>query len=149
MTSSITPLKCLQLAASQAPIPKGFEVDRKVKDSDTGEPSGLPSTYNFLSVPSKVRAIWCQVFIERTEEPISGAQSWMLGFVENDEKFDYFAIFWGIPVIGLANSDCDISDVAFPIPGNDTNIKSIGFFVDEIAGAYTEGIKARAVEKQE
>ena len=55
----------------------------------------------------------------------------------------------GIPVIGLANSDCDISDIAFPIPGNDTNIKSIGFFVDEIAGAYTEGIKARAVEKQE
>lgn len=45
----------------------------------------------------------------------------------------------GIPVIGLANSDCDIELVSYPVLGNDASIASITFFVNEIAGAYREG----------
>ena len=45
----------------------------------------------------------------------------------------------GIPVIGLANSDCDIELVSYPMLGNDASIASITFFVNEIAGAYREG----------
>ena len=42
----------------------------------------------------------------------------------------------GIPVIALASSDCDISEIQYPIPANDSNISSIKFFVDAIVGAY-------------
>ncbi len=45
----------------------------------------------------------------------------------------------GIPVIGLASSDCDFSLVQYPIPGNDTSVRSIRLVADAIARAYEEG----------
>ncbi len=50
----------------------------------------------------------------------------------------------GIPVVGLASSDCDFSLVQFPIPANDTSIRSIRFFAEEIADAVREGKRAPA-----
>ena len=47
-----------------------------------------------------------------------------------------------IPVIALASSDCDFSQVQFPIPGNDTTGKSVRFVIDEIADAYATGRRA-------
>lgn len=47
-----------------------------------------------------------------------------------------------IPVIALANSDCDLADVAYPIPANDAAVKSIAFFVHEIASAYKAGLES-------
>ena len=44
-----------------------------------------------------------------------------------------------IPVIGLSSSDCDFSKVQYPIPANDTSVKSIRYVVDEIAEAYMKG----------
>ena len=41
----------------------------------------------------------------------------------------------GIPVIAVANNDCNIAKVEYPIPANDTSRKSIQYFVDEIASA--------------
>lgn len=49
-----------------------------------------------------------------------------------------------IPVIALANSDCDFNEIDYPIPANDGAIKSISFFVNEIAEAYKEGKKLKA-----
>ncbi len=46
-----------------------------------------------------------------------------------------------IPIIALANSDCDISDIQYPIVANDSAKKSIEYFVEEIASAYEEGYK--------
>lgn len=51
-----------------------------------------------------------------------------------------------IPVIGLASSDCDFSKVQFPIPANDTSVKSIALIVDAIAGAYSAGKRAPAAK---
>ena len=45
------------------------------------------------------------------------------------------AIQLNIPVIALANNDCNISKITYPIPANDTTKKSIEYFVKEIAGA--------------
>lgn len=45
----------------------------------------------------------------------------------------------GIPVIGLASSDCDFSRIQYPIPANDTSVKSVRYFVERIADAYHEG----------
>ena len=50
----------------------------------------------------------------------------------------------GIPVIGLASSDCDFSLIQYPIPGNDTSIRSIKFVMERITEAIAEGRKAGA-----
>lgn len=45
----------------------------------------------------------------------------------------------GIPVVGLASSDCDFSLVQYPIPANDTSVRSISFIAEVIAEAYQGG----------
>ncbi len=50
-----------------------------------------------------------------------------------------------IPVIALAGSDCDISQIEYPIVANDASRSSIKFFVEEIAAAYQKG-KEQAVQ---
>jgi small subunit ribosomal protein S2 len=47
-----------------------------------------------------------------------------------------------IPVVGLSSSDCDFTLVRYPVPANDTSIKSIRLVIEEIAGAYQEGKKS-------
>jgi small subunit ribosomal protein S2 len=49
-----------------------------------------------------------------------------------------------VPVIALASSDCDISEVKYAVVGNDAAKTSIQFFVNEIAQAYQEGKKLHA-----
>lgn len=44
-----------------------------------------------------------------------------------------------IPVVGLASSDCDFALVQYPIPANDTSVRSIRLFAEEIAEAVTDG----------
>lgn len=45
-----------------------------------------------------------------------------------------------VAVIGLTNSDGNIKDATYPIVGNDSAVKSVQCFVDEIVGAYKEGL---------
>jgi small subunit ribosomal protein S2 len=47
-----------------------------------------------------------------------------------------------IPVIALLNSDCNLKEVTYPVPGNDSLKSSIAFFLKEMAEAYLEGKKA-------
>ena len=49
------------------------------------------------------------------------------------------AKFLGIPVVALANSDCNLKEVDYAIPGNDSSMSSISFFVNQIAEAFKEG----------
>jgi small subunit ribosomal protein S2 len=51
------------------------------------------------------------------------------------------AINEGIPVISLSSSDCDFSKISYPIPANDSSVKSIQLFTSEIAEAYESGKK--------
>ena len=46
-----------------------------------------------------------------------------------------------IPVLALAGSDCNISEVKYPIIGNDASKASIGFFLDEVVKTYQAGKK--------
>lgn len=41
-----------------------------------------------------------------------------------------------IPVIALANTDCNINDIDYPIVGNDASRGSVGFFVGEVSESY-------------
>jgi small subunit ribosomal protein S2 len=45
----------------------------------------------------------------------------------------------GIPVIGLSSSDCDFSAVQYPVPANDTSVRSIRLVAESIAGAFEKG----------
>lgn len=55
----------------------------------------------------------------------------------------------GIPVVGLASSDCDFSCIQHPVPANDTSVKSVRLVCDAIADAYAEGKKnAKAVSEE-
>lgn len=55
------------------------------------------------------------------------------------------ALQLNIPIIALANSDCNLREVTFPVPGNDSLQKSIQFFVENIITAYEEGKKVGVV----
>ncbi len=47
----------------------------------------------------------------------------------------------GIPVVSLSGSDCDLTQVDYPVPGNDVSVSSITYFVNEIAEAIKQGQK--------
>lgn len=50
----------------------------------------------------------------------------------------------GIPVVGLASSDCDFALVQYPIPANDTSVRSIRLVAEAIAEAYQGAKRAPA-----
>lgn len=47
----------------------------------------------------------------------------------------------GIPVVGIADTNVDPSEIEFPIPGNDDAIRSIKLFANLVAESYNEGVK--------
>lgn len=47
----------------------------------------------------------------------------------------------GIKVVAIADSNCNVSEIDYPIPGNDDAIKSITILVEAVANAYGEGKK--------
>ena len=49
----------------------------------------------------------------------------------------------GIPVVGIMNSDCDFSQVAYPVVGNDASQESVKLFLAEIVAAYRDGVAGR------
>lgn len=49
------------------------------------------------------------------------------------------ALDFNIPVIALCGSDCDITNITYPIVGNDSSKTSIQFFIDEISKAFQSG----------
>jgi small subunit ribosomal protein S2 len=52
----------------------------------------------------------------------------------------------GIPVIALVNSDCDLAEIDYAIPGNDSSRASIEFFVHKIVSAYKKEPDIKASE---
>ena len=44
----------------------------------------------------------------------------------------------GIPVVAIANTDCDISNIDYPIVANDSSRASIEFIVKHLADAYKQ-----------
>ncbi|HEY4521293.1 MAG: 30S ribosomal protein S2 [Candidatus Giovannonibacteria bacterium GW2011_GWA2_53_7] len=55
----------------------------------------------------------------------------------------------GIPVVGLSSSDCNFSMVQYPIPANDTSVKSVRLIVERIADAHQEGKKVQPARTAE
>ncbi|OGZ06604.1 MAG: 30S ribosomal protein S2 [Candidatus Lloydbacteria bacterium RIFCSPHIGHO2_02_FULL_54_17] len=49
-----------------------------------------------------------------------------------------------VEMIALLNSDCDASEITYPILANDSALKSVRYFLEELRGAYLEGAKQKA-----
>lgn len=54
-----------------------------------------------------------------------------------------------IPVIGILNSDCDLTLVQHPIIGNDASRGSVQFFLDQVVSAYREGTQGKVEKKHD
>lgn len=46
------------------------------------------------------------------------------------------AVKENIPVLGIANSDCNLDILSYPILANDSSVKSVKFFVNQIVDTY-------------
>lgn len=55
----------------------------------------------------------------------------------------------GIPVVGIMNSDCDLSLVPHPLIGNDASRASVKMFLDRIVSAYQDGQKGAVAASKE
>jgi len=68
-----------------------------------------------------------------------------------DSKHERIAIMEAlkinIPVIGLANSDCDLRNIKYPIVANDSSVSSINFFIKKIIETYQKGKTMGNVER--
>ena len=99
-----------------------------------------------LSVYTKKERLLISKDVERLERNFSGIVSMkelpVAVFVVDPKKESIAADearFFNIPVIALANSDCNLKGIDFPIPCNDSSVSSISFFVDQIVQAFKEG----------
>lgn len=48
-----------------------------------------------------------------------------------------------VETIALLNSDCDASEITYPIIANDSALKSVRYFLEELRNAYLEGVKQK------
>jgi len=55
----------------------------------------------------------------------------------------------GIPVIAILDTNCDPDEVAYPIPGNDDAIRSVGLLTRIVADAAAEGLIQRHQKPEE
>lgn len=83
--------------------------------------------------------------LEETFGGLRGMKNLPAALVVVDPKHEKNAIaeakLLGIPVVAIANSDCDLSDATYPIPANDVNRASIAYVLGKLADAYKEGAK--------
>ena len=52
----------------------------------------------------------------------------------------------GIPVIAVVDTNCDPTDIAYPIPGNDDAIRAISLFVEIIANAVIDADSGAGIQ---
>jgi len=104
---------------------------------------------NEFSVYTKKERILIDIEIARLERFLGGMTNLKnvpdaLFIVDPRRETTAFteALKMKIPVIGLANSDCDISKISHPIVANDTSRSSVQYFTDLIVSAYNEGKKS-------
>lgn len=99
-----------------------------------------------LAMYTKKERLLIDKDVERLERNFAGIVSMRnmpVALFVVDPKKEAIAVkeaqFLGIPVIALASSDCNLKDVDYAIPGNDSSVSSITFFVDQIVQAFKEG----------
>ena len=87
--------------------------------------------------------------LEETFGGLRGMRSLPAALIVVDPKHEKNAVaeadILGIPVVAIANSDCDMTGVSYAIPANDANRASITLLLSKLAEAYKEGAKRAPV----
>lgn len=96
----------------------------------------------FSSYPKK-EAIKLDKRLVKMEKQLGGLESLFdkpVVLILIDSKEEKVAVMeakkTNTPVVALLNSDCDISAVNYPIPGNDSSVPSIKYLLDKLIAAY-------------
>ncbi len=55
----------------------------------------------------------------------------------------------GVPVVALVDTDCNPSQIDYPIPGNDDAIRSVRLLCNQIANSVANGLAQREVPSEE
>lgn len=104
-----------------------------------------------LSVYTKKERLLIDKDIERLERNFAGVVSMRdipAALFVIDPKKESIAVkeaqFLGIPVVALSNSDCNLREADYAIPGNDSSVSSIAFFVAQIVQAYKDGRESKS-----
>ena len=99
-----------------------------------------------LAIYTKKERLLIDKDIERLERNFAGVVSMRdipAALFIIDPKKEAIAVkeaqFLGIPVVALSNSDCNLREADYSIPGNDSSVSSITFFVKQIVDAYKVG----------
>ncbi len=99
-----------------------------------------------LAMYTKKERLLIDKDIERLERNFSGIvimRELPVALFIIDPKKESIAVkeaqFLGIPIVALAGTDCNVKEVDFSIPGNDSSVSSIKFFVEQITQAFREG----------
>ncbi len=50
-----------------------------------------------------------------------------------------------VEIVSLLNTDCNASEISYPILANDSALESVKYFLAELGGAYQQGVKTRNV----
>ncbi len=83
--------------------------------------------------------------LEETFGGLRGMRTLPTALIVVDPKHEKNAVaeahIMGIPVIALANSDCDLTEVNYAVPANDASRASITLILSKLADAYREGAK--------
>jgi len=110
-------------------------VNRLIKLSDQQEKGEL-------IFQTKKEKLMLEREIERLDRKFGGVKDMKkapAALVVIDPKKEYIAVAEAlqvnIPVIAIANTDCDISIINYPIVANDTNISSMGLMIQKITDA--------------
>lgn len=78
--------------------------------------------------------------LDRFFSGISSMKDLPKAIVVVDSKKEIIAVTeaqnMNIPVVALCGTDCDVTNINYPIVANDSSVSSITFFVNEIAKAY-------------
>jgi small subunit ribosomal protein S2 len=108
-------------------------VDRLIKLTDQAEKGELIAA-------NKKEKLMLEREIERLERKFGGIKNMKKApaalFVVDPKKEEIAvteARQMNIPVIALANTDCDVSIITYPIVANDTNVSSVKFFTQKIS----------------
>ncbi len=68
-----------------------------------------------------------------------------------DPKKEHIAVVeaqkMNIQIVALANTDCNLKEIEFPIIANDASVSSISFFLSEVKEAYNKGHNSLEEEK--
>lgn len=113
-------------------------LEKLIKDRDEGA-LGKYTKKERLMIDREIKRL------EETFGGLRGLRSLPAALILVDPKHEKNAIaeaaMLRIPVIAVANSDCDVSKIMCPIPANDSNHTSISAILSKLTDAYAKGKK--------